>query len=158
MFNVTYLGSGVAPLTEMRITFSQSVCMDLWNTGVHSNQSWREKILQHKSEEVCIILIAAKERWVICQPQNLKEKSLKLDCFPTVLCTVERHLQKEDKEKSMVSTSHSSISALTRTHLKRLSHLCHTIFYGNVIMFINSPKMLSSAFITYSFHLFLCTI
>lgn len=158
MFNVTYLGNGVAPLTEMRITFSQSVCMDLWNTGVHSNQSWREKILQCKSEEVCIILIAAKERWVICQPQNLKEKSLKLDCFPTVPCTVERHLQKEDREKSMVSTGHSSISALTRAHLKRLSHLCHTIFYGNVIIFNNSLKMLSRAFITYSFYLFLCTV
>lgn len=127
-FDVTCLENYVAPFNEMRFTFSQSMCVDLWNTGVHSNQCWREKILRCKSEEVCVILIGAKERWVICQPQNLKgEKTFELDCFPTVLCADIFKEATRSRGKSMESTSHTSISALTRTHLERFSHLSHTL-------------------------------
>lgn len=39
------------------------------------------------------------------------------------------------REKSMESTSHSSISALTRTHLQRFSHFSHII---TLVLFIFS--------------------
>lgn len=129
-FDVARLEKDAVPFDEMRLACSQSMCVDLQNTGVHSNQCWREKILQCKSEEVCIILIGAKERWVTYQPENLKEKTFELDCFPTVLGTADRHLQRGhtgSRGKSMASACHSLISPLTRTHLERFSHFSHTL-------------------------------
>lgn len=138
-FDVARLEKDAVPFDEMRLACSQSMCVDLQNTGVHFNQCWREKMLQCKSEEVCVILIVAKERWHTYQSENLKkEKTFELDCFPTVLCAADRYLQSGhtgSREKSMACARRSLISLLTRTHQERFSHFSHTFSF---ISFINN--------------------
>lgn len=43
-FDVARLEKDAVPFDEMRLACSQSMCVDLQNTGVHSNQCWREII------------------------------------------------------------------------------------------------------------------
>lgn len=88
---------GKWPCTIQRdwFTFSQSARVDLRNTGVHSNQRWREKILRCKSEEVCVILIGTKKDELFVSLRIWRRrKTFELDCFPTVLCAADSQLQR----------------------------------------------------------------
>lgn len=54
-----------------------------------------------------------------------RRENFELDCFPTVLCTVDSKLQRghhSSRDKSIANANHSLITALTKTHLRRFCH------------------------------------
>lgn len=71
--DVTGLEKDLGAIQQDWVTSSQSAHVDLQNTGVHSNQRWREKILRRGSEEACVVLIGAIKDELFVSPKILKE-------------------------------------------------------------------------------------